>query len=61
VRAARAVVVGPKVDCLAAKGAAVVDEDLGLLDGHCDGMREQSVADLVTIGADEDESRQKCE
>jgi len=32
----RAVVVSAKVDCLAAKRAAVVDERLVLLDGHCD-------------------------
>lgn len=31
-----AVVVGAKVDCLAAKGAAVVDKRLMLLDGHGD-------------------------
>lgn len=34
VRAFRAVVVGAKVDSLAAEGAAVVDELLVLLDGH---------------------------
>lgn len=33
-----AVVVGAKVDSFAAKGAAVVDERLVLLDGHCDVM-----------------------
>jgi len=37
VRALRAVVVGAKVDSLAAEGAAVVDEFLVLLDGHIDG------------------------
>ena len=35
-RALRAVVVGAKVDSLAAEGAAVVDELLVLLDGHVD-------------------------
>lgn len=33
-----AVVVGAKVNCLAAKCAAVVDKRLMLLDAHCDGQ-----------------------
>jgi len=35
--ALRAVIVGAKVHCLAAEGAAVVDELLVFLDGHCEG------------------------
>jgi hypothetical protein len=31
-------VVRPKVNCLAAERAAVVDEGLVFLDGHCDGV-----------------------
>jgi hypothetical protein len=34
VRAAWAIVMGAKVHCLAAEGAAVVDEFLALRDGH---------------------------
>ena len=33
-----AVVVGAKIDCLATEGAAVVDEFLMFLDGHCEGV-----------------------
>jgi hypothetical protein len=38
-RAPRAVVMSAEVNCLAAKGAAVVDERLVFLDGHFDEMR----------------------
>jgi len=43
VRAAGAIVVGAKVDCLATERATVVDKFLMLLDGHGDAVGEEVV------------------
>lgn len=58
VRAARAVVVSAEVDGLAAEGAAVVDERLGFLDGHCVDLAVFVFGVGVCVGIDRGNLRQ---